>query len=70
MAKTYVGHYGCAAANRLVKVGTRRAAKPKYNEKSTVERCPGCGHEHLGISPMWRRPRRGEFARVEVHVRR
>lgn len=60
-----IGHYGCSAARRLVKVRRpRRAKKPKFGSAWRVL-CPACGSDHI-VVPTWRKATRQERALAEV----
>ena len=63
-----VGHYGCQAADRLVRLGVADGLSkgPRVIE---VASCPACGNRHTKVKPTWRQPTAlDQGRRVEVVV--
>lgn len=50
-----VGHYGCQAGDRIVRVGVVEGVD-KGPAVIEVDPCPACGNRHMKVKPNWRRP--------------
>lgn len=62
-----VGHYGCSAADRVVKVlPPDDGVRPNWRKTWEVE-CPGCGEVHK-VRPLWREAKPGEVERAEARL--
>lgn len=59
-----VGHYGCQAGDRVVKVVAPHNGKPHFTTTWTIE-CPACGDRHR-VRPAFRRANEGEVERAEL----
>lgn len=63
----YIGHYGCAGGDRIVKVKLPAGTpQPHWATTWTVD-CPACGRSHPA-RPMWRLGTPGERRAAELEV--